>query len=673
MNKIIIFGAYGSLGTELQKLNPDLICPTKKEVDIRYEKEVRYFIKSHQADIVINAAAVIDNRVLETMPAHAINTNIIGAANIAAVCLESNIRLVYISTDYIYRGDRGNYSETDEILPFNFYAWTKLGGECSAHGVKNHLIIRTSFGKNEFPYPKAFVDKWSSKDYVSVIAPLIYEAALSPLTGVLNLGTDRKTLYAHAKERNPDVEPVKISETSFFSPHDSSLNLQKWINFKSEKSIAKPHDKCRICGSNELVKYLDLGLMPLANNLETTSQAAKSKERFPLQVMFCHDCGLSQLSVVIDPQAMFGHYVYRSSVNKPYVEHCRKMAIELQDNFCFNSDCFMVDIAGNDGALLKQFKEQIGLKVLNVDPASNLVAIAEAQGIESIADFWSLELAEKIEEKYGKANLITATNVFAHVDGVTEFIQAAKRLLAPEGILVLEFPYLIDFIEGVEFDTIYFEHLSYMSILPLNKLCNYLGMNIVNIQKQDIHGGTVRVTITDQNSHIQVRESVWEFLNTEQKNGFDSIKRYSNWGESVKKTVETFSNNILELKKQGFRIACIGASAKVNTLMNAAGITTDLIDYIVDDTSEKIGKYSPGTGIPIMHPQTLEKHPVDYLLIGSWNFTEALIARAVKAGHRGAFIIGIPEFKIIDNPDICNCLHSVCMQDNGSGKICRHE
>ncbi len=649
MGKIILFGGSGTLGKELQKLNPEIICPARNEVDIRNEKEVRYYIKSHDADIVINAAAVIDNRVLETKPAWAINTNIIGAANIASICIENNLRLIYISTDYIYKGDRGNYSESDEILPYNFYAWTKLGGECSAHGVKNHLIIRTSFGKNEFPYPKAFIDKWSSKDYVDTIAPLIYEAALSPLTGIINIGTDRKTLYGHAKERNPNVEPVKIAETSFFSPHDSSLNLQKWIDFKSEKSIAKPHQLCRICGSNNLLKYLDLGLMPLANNLEPTSQAAKSKERFPLQVMFCGDCFLSQLSVVIDPDKMFSNYVYRSSVNKPYVEHCKKMAIDLKETLGLDHESFMVDIAGNDGALLKQFSEQIsGIKVLNVDPASNLVAIAEAQGIESMADFWSLELAEKIKSRYGKANLITATNVFAHVDKVGEFIAAAKELLAPDGVLVLEFPYLIDFIEGVEFDTIYFEHLSYMSVLPLNRLCAVIGMTIINIQEQNIHGGTIRVTIADQNSHITVNENVWHYLNREQNDGFTDIKKYQKWAESVKGVIAKFADEILALKRSGKKIACIGASAKVNTLMNAAGITTDLIDYIVDDTSEKIGKFSPGTGIPILHPQTLEKQPVDYLLIGSWNFTEALIARAKAVGHKGAFIVGIPEFSIIE-------------------------
>lgn len=645
--KIVIFGGHGLLGHELQKLNPEIICPKRTEVDIRYEKEVRYFLRQHNPDIVINAAAVLDNRVLENMPDHAISTNIIGAAHVANMCYEMNVRYVYISTDYIYKGDRGNYLETDEILPFNFYAWTKLGGECSAHGVKNHLIIRCSFGKTHFSYSQAFIDKWSSKDYVDIIAPLIYEATLSPITGVLNIGTERKTLFSHARERNESVNPVKLADTNFFTPYDTSLNLQKWINYKSSKSIAKPHTQCRVCGSERLVKYLDLGLMPLANNLEYTSIRAKEKERFPLQVMFCEECSLSQLSVVIDPEKMFSFYTYRSSINKPYITHCRKMAEDLQGRYNLSSNSFMVDIAGNDGALLKEFQSVIGLRVLNVDPATNLVAIAESQGIESVADFWSVELAKQIKIKYGSADLITGTNVFAHVNDVRGFIEAAKILLTSEGVLVLEFPYLIDFIENGEWDTVYFEHLSYMSIIPLNRLCSDLEMKIINVEKQDIHGGTVRVTIAKQNAVLKIEDSVWEFLNRENNEGFNKIQKYSNWSNSVEETINTFALNLIDLKKKGFSIAGFAASAKGTTLLNSAIINTDVIDYICDETPEKIGKYSPGSGIPIVHKQHIEKHHTDYMIILSWNFKDAIMEKARSAGFTGKFIIPIPKFEII--------------------------
>jgi dTDP-4-dehydrorhamnose reductase/SAM-dependent methyltransferase len=634
---IVLFGGSGCLGVELKKLNPKLICPPSYDVDISDLDEVKKFIDFHKPDIVINAAAKTDNRVVEKNACNAIETNIIGAANVAMVCTYNDIRLVYISTDYIYKGDKGNYKEIDEILPFNIYSWTKLGGECSTVAVKNHLIIRTSFGSN-FKYNEAFIDKWSSKDYVDKIAPLIYEAAISPLTGVLNLGTERKTLYDHAVERNETVSPVKIADTNYHTPYDTSLNLQKWINYKGEKSIAKPHCNCRVCGSDKLTKYLDLGLMPLANNLEFTAQRAKEKERFPLQVMFCEFCGLSQLSVVIDPEKMFSYYTYRSAVNTGYIKHCRKMAAELQERFDLSPKSFMIDIAGNDGTLLNQFKEEIGLKVLNVDPATNLTAIAESIGVESYTDFWSLEVSNNIIKSHGKADLITATNVFAHVDNVREFILSAKNLLKENGVLVLEFPYLIDFIEDYEFDTVYFEHLSYFSILPLVKLCEITEMRIISVEKQNIHGGTVRVTISHKDSSIDSEESVLKFIDNEINLGYDKIEKYNQWTDSVNEIVNNFSDDILELKKQGYKIAAFAASAKGNTLLNRCSMNTDIISYIADETPEKIGKYSPGTGIPIVNKQMLIKDAPDYLIILSWNFKEEIISKLDKI-YKGKYII----------------------------------
>lgn len=645
--RIILFGGSGTLGAELLKINSTIIAPKRNEIDITEFQKLREFILIHNPDTIINASADIDNRKIEKFPANAINTNIIGAGNISIICRELGIRLIYISTDYIYKGDKGNYKETDEILPFNLYAWTKLGGECSTVTVKNHLIIRTSFGKNTFDYPEAFVDKWVSKDYVDVIAPLIYEASVSPLTGVLNLGTERKTLYQHAKERNENVKPVKIADTNYFTPYDNSLNLQKWIDYKSDKSIAKPHSECRICGSKKLIKYLDLGLLPLANNLEFTAVRAKEKQRFPLQVLFCEECYLSQLSVVIDPEKMFSYYTYRSSVNAGYVKHCQEMAQQLKQKLKLNADSFHIDIAGNDGTLLKQFKDLIGLKTLNVDPATNLVAIAESLGVESIADFWGTALADKIINKYGYADLITATNVFAHVDNVKDFILSAKKLLKPNGVLVLEFPYIIDFIEGMEFDTVYFEHLSYMSVHSVNRLCEIMDMKMISVEKQNIHGGTIRVSIVHNNSSVEADKNVHQYISNELNSVYNTIDKYKQWAESVKNIINDFSLNILKLKKQGYKIAGFGASAKGNTLLNCAGMNTDIVKYIADETPEKIGKYSPMTGIPIVNKQQLIKDPPDYLIILSWNFSDEIIEKVSKI-YNGKYIIPIPHFTVIE-------------------------
>jgi dTDP-4-dehydrorhamnose reductase/SAM-dependent methyltransferase len=639
--KIMITGASGLLGSELKKVNKELISPTHAQCDVTNVDAARLFISECHPDIIIHCAAVKDNRKIEQDPSKAICTNVIGSAHLAIICFELNIRLVYISTDYCYKGDRGNYKETDEILPFNLYSWLKLGGEASTRAVKNHLIIRTSFGANEFEYKEAFVDKWVSKEYVDKIAPMILEAALSPLTGVLNMGTERKTIYQYASQRS-QVKPVKLSDTSHLTPYDNSFNLQKWMDYKSSNPTAKPHTKCRVCRSEKLTKYLDLGLMPLANNLEASSIRAREKERFPLQVMFCEDCGLSQLSVVVDPVKMFSYYTYRSSVNGGYVKHCRDMAQDLRDKFNLITDSFVIDIAGNDGALLKEFQDEIGCRVLNIDPATNLAAISEAQGVPAIADFWNEETARRATAD-NKADLITATNVFAHVDDVRSFLENCERSIKEEGVIVLEFPYLIDFIENMEFDTVYFEHLSYMSLLPLHKLCGMIGLKIIEAENIVIHGGSVRVTIAKENSSHAVEDNIMWFLHDENEKGFNKIERYKKWSGDVQKSVRDFGNKVLALKKQGCKIAAFAASAKGNTLLNAAGLNTDIIEYICDQTPEKIGKYSPGTGIAIVHPQELTKNPPDYVIILSWNFSEEIIPK-IRELCNAKIIIPIPEF-----------------------------
>lgn len=645
MQKILLIGSRGLLGTELQKLNTELITPDRLDLDITTVTEDH--IALINPDVIINCAAITDNRKIEQDPRAALEVNIIGAARLASICSSLNIRYVYISSDYIYKGDRGNYKEDDEILPNNLYAWTKLGGEASAKAVKNHLIIRTSFGPDKFNYSVAFIDKWASKDYIDRIAPLILEAAISPITGVLNIGTERKTLYDHASERN-SVEPVKLSDTSFSTPYDTSLNLQKWLDYKSSTPIARPHTNCRVCGSDRMRKYLDLGLMPLANNLEITSLRARQKERFPLQMLFCEECGLSQTSVIIDPEKMFSYYTYRSGINAGYIKHCRQMAKDLKEKFKLNENSLMVDIAGNDGSLLKEFKEEIGLSVVNVDPATNLAAISEAQGIETIADFWNIGAAVRIIETNGRhVDLITATNVFAHVDDIFSFIEAAHYALNPEGVIVIECPYLIDYIDNMEYDTSYFEHLSIMSILPVDTLCKQVGMQVISAEKQNIHGGTIRMTIAKISSSHKIDSSVDKFKDLEISQGFTSFDKYKDWSKNVKYNIRNLQENLFSLKKAGAKIAAFGASAKGNTLLNSAGITTDIIDYIIDETPEKVGKFSPGTGIPIVNKQILSKDTPDYIIILAWNFKEAIIEK-LRNVYSGKFIIPIPHFEIID-------------------------
>mgnify|MGYP003440098356 FL=1 len=393
----------------------------------------------------------------------------------------------------------------------------------------------------------------------------------------------------------------------------------------------KQHTNCRVCGKGNLIKYLDLGMLPLSNNLGESETDPIHDQKYPLQVMLCENCGLSQLSIVIPPEVLFSHYVYRSSISSVYVDHCREMAVELKDKYKLNEDSFIIDIAGNDCALLSQFRDVIGCQVVNVDPAENLKPICDTKGIYMLCEFWSQEVAKKF---YRQADIITATNVFAHVDDVVGFINAAKIALKPYGKLILEFPYLIDFIDNKEFDTVYFEHLSYFSIGPLRSLVNSNGLEVLNVTRQDIHGGSVRVTIGNGVSD----NTVGDYLVRELK--YKNIGVYNEFAKEVKLTIAEFAYKISLLKD----VAGFAASAKGNTLLNCAGVK---LKYIIDQTPEKIGKYSPGTRTQIVSTDMIQYNQPDYLVILSWNFADEIMDKCRSFGYKGKFIIPIPTFKII--------------------------
>ena len=644
--QIMLTGGSGLLGTEFLKLESDLLAPSHEELDITDAAAVADYVAANEPDIILHAAAMTNNRMVEANPEAAREVNVDGTANLVRACDGSRIRLVFLSTDYVYKGDRGNYSESDKVEPFNLYASTKLDGEEAVRQIPNHLIIRASFGASEFVYPDAFCDKLASKEYVDVIAPTILEATRSPLTGVLNLGGKRRSLYEYARERKPEVNRIERRDSTHKSPADTSLNLDRWNDYVHGRGIVRGVRNCRVCGSSDLVKYLDLGMLPLANNLALSAEEAIGMERFPMQVLYCRECSLSQLSVVIDPSVLFSHYTYRSSINKGYVRHCREMARAVKEPLQLESGDLVVDVAGNDGALLAEFRDELGVNVVNVDPAENISAIAESRGITTINEFWSTEVAQEILGKYGRPKLITATNIFAHVDDVRGFLAAACHCLHEKGALLLEFPYAMDFIENREFDTIYFEHLSYVLIGPMVRLAAMEGLQVFDVQKQDIHGGTVRVFLRIEDPQ-EIEPSVTEFLEKEESGGFHDVQIYREWTADISALIDDLAAQLKKLKCEGAKIAAFAASAKGNTLLNACALDRATIDYIVDDTPEKIGKYSPGIGIPIVDRSVLADDPPDYLVILAWNFAREIIENT--SAYEGKFILPIPAFRIIES------------------------
>ncbi len=361
---------------------------------------------------------------------------------------------------------------------------------------------------------------------------------------------------------------------------------------QNNNGIAREVTHCRICDSTDLLRYLNLGMMPLANNLAASEHDAKNMQRYPMQVQYCRDCSLSQLTVVIDPREMFSNYAYRSSISRTYIDHCRVMAGSMRDSLGLKKGDLVVDIAGNDGALLSVFKDELGVRVVNV-------------------------------------------------------VSAAKNCLSEDGTLMLEFPYGVDFIEHREFDTIYFEHLSYVLLEPVRRLAESLGMVVFDVQKQEIHGGTIRVFIGNKGRH-DVLPAVAEFIAHEKREGYHAVEIYEAWNSEIDELIAELVMEIKALKSGGARIAAFAASAKGNTLLNACHFDGETVDYIVDDTPEKIGRFSPGTGIPIVNRDVLAKNPPDYLLILAWNFAKDIIESTAEfSAAGGKYIIPIPGFKIL--------------------------
>jgi len=312
------------------------------------------------------------------------------------------------------------------------------------------------------------------------------------------------------------------------------------------------------------------------------------------------------------------------------------MAVELKEKYGLNEDTRHLDIAGNDGTLLHEFRKKINHHVTNIDPAKNLCEISRGKRIPSISAFWGLRVANHFKDT---CDLITATNVFAHLNNVTEFLEACKIALKPNGVIVIENPYWMETMEGNQFDQVYFEHMSYWSIKPMIALCQKVGLHLVDLSFQDIHGGTMRYEIRKQEGEKELTE-VYE------SNYWNNLSDYENWSSKVYWIKDQISQNLTAIAK-GKKVCAFAASAKGNTLLNFCGIGTDLIKFICDETPEKIGKYSPGTGIPIVGLQSIIDYQPDYVLILSWNFKDEIITKLRPLIPNSKFIVPIPTWEVI--------------------------
>lgn len=406
-------------------------------------------------------------------------------------------------------------------------------------------------------------------------------------------------------------------------------------------------NQCRICENKKLHKFLSLGNQPLANGFVSKENLSKKEPRYSLTLCLCKECLLVQLKEIIPGKLMFKNYLYIPSASKTRINHFYELTQTLLTRTKASSKNLVVDIGSNDGSLLECFMQH-GIRILGVDPSVNLAKVAELKGIHTVNTFFTKKTAQKIVKDHGKAKMITATNVFAHVDNIKEFIRGIETLIADNGIFAIEFPYLIDFLEYCEFDTIYHEHLSYFSIHPLLKLFAPTGLEIFDIQHMDLDGGSVRVFVRKKKKGNRTYPEVEKFLEKERLYKLDTLTPYEKFAKSVIDRRIKFRKLLDQLKAKKKKIVGYGAPAKGNTFLNFCGITKRNLSYIVDSTPYKQGLFLPGSHIPIYHENKIFSDSPDYIVILAWNFADEILNKNAALRKQGVkFILPNEDFKIV--------------------------
>lgn len=407
--------------------------------------------------------------------------------------------------------------------------------------------------------------------------------------------------------------------------------------------------KCRHCDTELTLPLIDLGSSPPSNAYLTTRTLKAPEKWFPLKVLVCNNCWLVQTEDFADVHELFdADYAYFSSFSSSWLTHAERYVTQMAERFCLNSQSLVVEVAANDGYLL-QYVQQKNIPCLGIEPTNSTANAAREKGIEIVEDFFGVALATELVRQGKQADLTAANNVLAHVPDINDFVSGFSLLLKPDGVATFEFPHLLQLIQHAQFDTIYHEHFSYLSLTAVQRIFDYNGLQVFDVETIPTHGGSLRVFAQRKDMGTRaVTKAVSDMLMLESDSGIASENYYANFQDRANTIKNDLISFLINTKKQGKKIIAYGAAAKGNTLINYAGIREDLITHVVDLNPAKQGKFLPGSRIPIVDEQMIRKNQPDYVLILPWNLTTEITQQLdYIRTWGGKFVTAIPDLKIL--------------------------
>jgi SAM-dependent methyltransferase len=407
-----------------------------------------------------------------------------------------------------------------------------------------------------------------------------------------------------------------------------------------------PRVTCRSCGAGLSTTFVDLGMAPLANSYVAAGDLLDPEVTYPLHVFVCDACLLVQLPAVTTAESIFSDYAYFSSYSDSWLDHARRYVEETSRRFQVGADHQVVEIASNDGYLLQYFKER-GVPVLGIEPAANVAEAAEAIGIPTVVKFFGVQTARELVAEGTRADVLIGNNVLAHVPDLNDFVGGLELLLAPGGVLTMEFPHLLRLMAETQFDTIYHEHFSYFSLVAVERVFRSHGLELFDVEQIPTHGGSLRIYVQHRGGGHELSGRVAELRAAEEEAGLGDVRGYTSFAAQVERTKLSLLEFIVGAKRAGKTVAAYGAAAKGNTLLCYCGVGSDLVDFVVDRNPHKQGSYLPGTHIPIRAPEAIFERKPDYLLILPWNLKDEIMEQMADVREFGCeFVTPVPEVRV---------------------------